>query len=298
MGTPMLLHGRFSARRVLEAIERHRVTQFSGVPAMYRMLLAAGADQFDLGSLETLAWGGDVMTDELRQRFDTLVRRGRRHAPRWVTGYGLAETAGQLTRAVGGPFGPGVAGRPLRGVRVRIVREDGRRARRGEVGELWVRSPGLMQGYLGDPEATRAVLRDGWLYTGDLVRRGPRGRLFLASRAKEMIKVGGYSVFPAEVERVLLGHPEVEAAAVVGVPHDVKGMVPAAAVVRRAGSDLDEEAVLVWTRERIAPYKAPRHVVFVDAIPHSAALKPRRSEVAEWVRAALDAREAPAARAS
>src|SRR5690606_10637045 len=115
MGTPMLLHARFAASAVLEAIERRRVTQLSGVPAMYRMLLDAGAERFDLGSLETLGWGGDAMPEDVRRRFEAAVCRTRRRPPRWVTGYGLAETAGQLTRAIGGPFGPGLAGRALRG---------------------------------------------------------------------------------------------------------------------------------------------------------------------------------------
>jgi acyl-CoA synthetase (AMP-forming)/AMP-acid ligase II len=292
MGTPMLLHGRFSAQRVLEDIQRHRVTQFSGVPAMYRMLLDAGAEDYDLGSLEVLAWGGDAMPEEVRERFDTIVRRLRRSGPRWITGYGLAETAGQLTRAMGRALPRGVAGRPLRGVRVRIADAEGRPVRRGEVGELWVRSPGLMQGYLGDAEATRAVLRDGWFRTGDLAQRGARGRLFLASRIREMIKVGGYSVFPAEVEHALEAHPEVAQAAVVGVPHPVKGTVPAAAVVRKAGSALSEPELLAWARERIAPYKAPRHVVFSASIPLSAAMKPQRGEVARIVSAALAVAEA------
>jgi acyl-CoA synthetase (AMP-forming)/AMP-acid ligase II len=298
MGTPMLLHGRFSAERVLEAIERHRVTQLSGVPTLYRMLLDAGAERFDLGSLEIVAWGGDVMSEDVRRRFDAIVRRDRGRGPRWVTGYGLAETAGQLTRAIRGPWTQGFAGRPLRGVRVRLLDDAGRPVRRGQVGELWVRGPGVMQGYLGDGEATRAVLRDGWLRTGDLARRGARGSILLASRAKEMIKVGGYSVFPAEVERALAAHPEVAQAAVVGVPDPVKGSVPAAAVVLRVGSTLGEETLLAWAREHIAPYKAPRHVVFVDSIPLSSALKPLRTELAERVRARLAARREPAARAS
>ncbi|HEY8493578.1 MAG TPA: class I adenylate-forming enzyme family protein [Myxococcota bacterium] len=287
MGTPMLLHARFVAERVLEAIERHRVTQLSGVPAMFRMLLDAGAERVDLGSLDTLAWGGDAMPEEVRARFDALVRRTRRRPPRWVTGYGLAETAGQLTRAIGGPFGPGLAGRPLRGVRVRVLDADGRPVRRGQVGELWVRSPGQMLGYWRDEEATRGVLRDGWLRTGDLVRRGRSRRLWLASRAKEMIKVGGYSVYPAEIEAVLRAHPDVEQAVVVGVPHAVKGSVPAAAVVARPGAARDEAALLAWARARLAPYKAPRHVVFVEAIPLSSALKPQRARVAAELAARL-----------
>jgi acyl-CoA synthetase (AMP-forming)/AMP-acid ligase II len=289
MGTPILLHGRFSARRVLEDIERHGVTQISGVPTMFRMLLDAGAEAFDLGSLEVVAWGGDAMPEDLRLRFDAAVRRSRRRGPRWVTGYGMAETAGQLTRAMGRRLPPGVAGRPLRGVRVRVVGPEGRPVGRGEVGELWVRSPGLMSGYLGDDEATRAALCDGWLRTGDLVRRGRRGRLFLVARAKEMLKVGGYSVFPAEVERALAAHPQVAQAAVVGAPDAVKGTVPVAAVVRRPGSTLGEGELLAWTRERIAPYKAPRRIVFVEAIPLSSALKTKRAEVARLVASALAA---------
>jgi acyl-CoA synthetase (AMP-forming)/AMP-acid ligase II len=296
MGTPMLLHGRFAARDVLAAIERYRVTQLSGVPTFYRMLLDAGAEEFDLGSIELCGWGGDAMPEEIRRRFDELVRR-RGKRPRWVTGYGLAETAGQLTRALRGPWSAGSAGRPLPGVRARILDETGRPVRRGEIGELWVHSPGVMQGYLGDLQATLEVLRDGWLRTGDLARRGPRGRLLLAARVKEMIKVGGYSVFPAEVERALEDHPGVAQAAVVGIPDPVRGMVPAAAVVRRAGSPLDEAELVAWARERVAPYKAPRHVVFVDALPLSSALKMRRVELAVRVRAALAARE-PSARAS
>jgi acyl-CoA synthetase (AMP-forming)/AMP-acid ligase II len=297
MGTPMLLHARFSAQAVLEAIERRRVTQLSGVPAMFRMLLDAGADRFDLGSLDTIGWGGDAMPEDVRARFDAAVCRTRRRRPRWVTGYGLAETAGQLTRAIGGPFGAGLAGRALPGVRVRVLDGEQRPVRAGEIGELWVRSPGQMLGYWNDEDATRAAFHDGWLRTGDLARRGPRRRLWLVSRVKEMIKVGGYSVFPAEVEDALREHPDVAQAAVVGVPHAVKGAVAAAAVVLHPGRALAEAELVAWARERMAPYKAPRHVLFVDAIPLSSALKPQRIAVAERMRAALAARgalEAPA----
>jgi long-chain acyl-CoA synthetase len=297
MGTPMLLHARFSPQAVLEAIERSRVTQLSGVPAMFRMLLDAGAERFDLGSLDTIGWGGDAMPEDVRARFDAAVCRTRRRPPRWVTGYGLAETAGQLTRAIGGPFGAGLAGRALPGVRVRVLDGQQRPVRSGEIGELWVRSPGQMLGYWNDEDATRAAFRDGWLRTGDLARRGARRRLWLVSRVKEMIKVGGYSVFPAEVEDALREHPDVAQAAVVGVPHAVKGAVAAAAVVLHPGRALAEAELVAWARERMAPYKAPRHVLFVDAIPLSSALKLQRIAMAERVRASLAARgalEAPA----
>jgi long-chain acyl-CoA synthetase len=289
MGTPALLHGRFAPERVLAAIERHRVTQISGVPAMYRMLLDAGAERYDLSSLELVAWGGDAMPSELLERFDAAVRRWRPRGPRWVTGYGLAETAGQLTRALFGARQPGAVGRPLRGVEVAILDADGCPVRRGAVGELWVRAPGVMSGYWKAPDLTRAVLRDGWLATGDLARRGRFGRLHLASRVKEMIKVGGYSVFPAEVEQVLAEHPDVLQAVVVGVPHPVKGAVTAAAVVPRPESGLTPDGLRAWASERLAPYKAPRHVFFVESIPMSSAWKPKRLDVALQLRALLGA---------
>jgi long-chain acyl-CoA synthetase len=290
MGTPMLLHGRFDPARVLDAIERHRVTQISGVPAMYRMLLDAGAAERDLASLEIVAWGGDAMPEELRARFDAAVRRSRKRGPRWVSGYGLAETAGQQTRWMGGRHAAGAVGRPLRGVAVRIVDDDGRPVARGRVGELWVRSPGVMQGYENAPDETREVLRDGWFRTGDLAARDRLGRLHLASRKKDRIKVGGYSVFPGEVEGTLAEHPDVLQVAVVGVPHDVKGQVPAAAVVPRPESGLTEAVLLAWAQERLASYKTPRHVVFVESIPMSSAWKPKRVEVAEHLRKILEDR--------
>jgi acyl-CoA synthetase (AMP-forming)/AMP-acid ligase II len=290
LGTPMLLHGRFEARRVLDAIERHRVTQISGVPAMYRMLLDAGAAERDLASLEIVAWGGDAMPPDLHARFAAAVRRSRPRGARWVSGYGLAETAGQQTRWMGQRDVAGAVGRPLGGVEVRIAGEDGHPVARGAVGELWVRSPGVMQGYWNAPDETNAALTDGWLRTGDLARRGRFGRLYLVSRKKERIKVGGYSVFPAEVEHALAEHPDVLQVAVVGVPHAVKGQVPAAAVVPRPQSGLTEAALLAWAHERVAAYKAPRHVVFVESIPMSSAWKPKRHEVAELLRPLLEGR--------
>ena len=288
LGTPMLLHGRFEPVRVLDAIARHRVTQISGVPAMYRMLLDAGAEHADLSSLALVAWGGDAMPPELQARFDAAVRRSRRRGPRWVSGYGLAETAGQQTRWIGGTRrAPGDVGRPLRGVEVRIVDAAGAPVARGGVGELALRSPGVMQGYWNAPELTREALGDGWLRTGDLARRDRLGRLHLASRKKDVIKVGGYSVFPAEVEHALAAHPDVLAVAVAGVPHAVKGEVPAAMVVPRPQSGLDEATLLAFARERMAPYKAPRHIVLVESIPMSSAWKPKRREVAERLRAQL-----------
>jgi acyl-CoA synthetase (AMP-forming)/AMP-acid ligase II len=292
MGVPMLLMGRFDPARVLEAIQHFKVTMFSGIPAMYRMLLEAGAARCDLRSIELWGGGGDAFPDELINTFRDLAAKpgwfGRRKRPRFVRGYGLAETAGQLATAMGPPVGDGAAGRVMRGAQFKIVDAAGRPVPKGEVGELVVKTPGLMSGYWNNPAETAKVLQDGWFRTGDLVREGRRGMLYMQAREKDMIKVGGYSVFPAEVERQLAEHPAVDQVAVVGVPHGVKGEMPVAAVVCKPGVAVSEETLLAWAKEHIAPYKAPRRVVFVDAIAQNFAMKAKRREVREQVRAILE----------
>jgi long-chain acyl-CoA synthetase len=145
-----------------------------------------------------------------------------------------------------------------------------------------------MSGYWRNPEATAQVLQNGWFRTGDLVREGRRGMLYIQAREKDMIKVGGYSVFPAEVERKLAEHPAVAQVAVVGVPHGVKGEMPVAAVVCEPGMQVSEEELLAWARQQIAPFKAPRRIIFLDAIPQNFAMKAKRREVREQVLARLD----------
>jgi long-chain acyl-CoA synthetase len=302
MGTPMLLLGRFDPRQVLQAIQDFKVTMFSGIPAMYRMLLDAGARDYDLRSIELWGGGGDAFPDELIHTFRTLAakpgRFGGRKLPRFVRGYGLAETAGQLATAMGPPAGDGAAGRVMRGVQYRIVGADGRPVAKGAVGELVVKTPGIMSGYWHNPAETAAVLQNGWFRTGDLVREGRRRMLYMQAREKDMIKVGGYSVFPAEVERKLAEHPAVAEAAVVGVPHGVKGEIPVAAVVRKPGTLVDEAALLEWAKEHMAPYKAPRRIIFVDSIPQNFAMKAKRRDVREQVVKALSLQAQAAADAS
>lgn len=284
MATPTLFMGRFDTAEMLDAIEAHGVTLFAGTPPMYRMLLAADARQRDLRSIRVWGGGGDAFSDDLIRTFRDLAARqilGIRVRPRFVRGYGMAETCGQVAAAMGGPEGEGCIGRVIKALEHRVVGEDGKEVARGKVGELVVRGPTVMAGYWGDPERTRQVLRDGWLSTGDLVRRGPRGRLYMIAREKEVIKCGGYSIFPAEVERELEGHPAVGRCAVVGLPHHVKGEMPVAAVELAPGSEATAQEIFTWALEHIAAYRCPREIVVVDAIPVTFALKPRRREVRE-----------------
>jgi acyl-CoA synthetase (AMP-forming)/AMP-acid ligase II len=278
LATPSLVMGRFDPERILDLIERYHVTLFAGIPTMYRMLLASGAEQRDLSSVRLWGGGGDRFPEDLARCFRELGARKvgpfRRRAA-FVTGYGMAETAGQVSLS---PFAAGDAciGWFLPGVRWRLVDEHGQDVRRGEPGELLLKTPGTMKGYWNDPAATEQVLKDGWLRTGDLVRAGSLGRKYFVAREKEMIKVGGYSVFPAEIEQVLDGHPAVESSVVVGLPHATKGELPVAGVVRKDGHSLEEPELLAWATERIAAYRCPRRIVFLDDIPNGFAMKPLR----------------------
>src|SRR5207302_1116824 len=174
------------------------------------------------------------------------------------------ETAGQLSQAQPGPLGNACIGKPISGVTFQIWDEAMRPVPDGQVGELVVRTPGIMKGYWNHSPMTEESMRGGWFHTGDLARKGENGNYYIASRKKEMIKVGGYSVFPAEVETEIMAHPAVDRVAVVGLPHEMKGERPAAAVVAKPGAKITPEELLDWAREHIAPYKCPRQIFFVD----------------------------------
>ncbi|HSQ68316.1 MAG TPA: AMP-binding protein [Polyangiaceae bacterium] len=284
LATPTIVMGRFDPALVLDAIERHRVSVFAGIPAMYRMLLDAGAERRDLSSVRVWGGGGDAFPRDLIERFRALAERRLgplRLRPLFVIGYGMAETSGQVSLTPPYAAGDSCIGWFLPGVRFRVVDAEGHDVDDGEPGELLLRSPGMMRGYWNDPAASDAALRDGWLRTGDVVRVGSWGIKYFVAREKEMIKVGGYSVFPAEIEHVLDRHPAVRSSVVVGVAHPIKGEIPIAAVVLRPGETISKEELLAWARERIAPYRCPRGVEFLPSIPHGFAMKPLRRLVRE-----------------
>lgn len=165
---------------------------------------------------------------------------------------------------------PDCVGRPVPGVQVRVVDDEGGDASSGEVGELLIRTPAAMDGYLGSPEETRAVLRDGWFHTGDLARVTGDGHVAIAGRKRERILRGGYSVFPQEVEAVLLAHPAVGEAAVVGVPHDELGEEVAAWVALRQGQRAEPDELIAHCRRQLAAFKYPRRITIVAELPKAA----------------------------
>ena len=278
----------FEPRAVLEAMEREKAELFVGVPAMYAMMLAEGIDSYDLSSMKMFGSAADAMPDEYVEAFrnkGSLFRLGPFQPRAFFTEvYGMVELAGVATLKIaimGVKFPRGCVGWALPPVRIRIIDEDGKKVPAGEVGEVAVAGPGITKGYWNNPEATSELIVDGWLRTGDVGRKDKYGRLFFVDRVKDVIKVGGYSVFSVEVEKEVLGHPDVSDAAVVGVPHPLKKQVPLAVVTLKPGSQTSEDDILAWCKENIAAYKSPRAVRIIkpEEMPYGMTLKVRKLEL-------------------
>jgi acyl-CoA synthetase (AMP-forming)/AMP-acid ligase II len=292
LGVPVYALPRFRPTDVLDAIETRRATTFAGVPAMYRMLLEAGAEQRDLSSVRLWLSGADAMPSDTARRFKrmgatvTLPLVGAVGEATFVEGYGMVEVGGGVAAKVSPPmlgFGLGDGlGVQLPGYRFRVVDDEGHDVRPGATGELWVRGPGVIKGYWNAPDAAGDVVTDdGWLRTGDLVRRGPIGTVVFVGRQKDVIKHGGYSVYAREVEATLERHPSVLEAAVVGLPDPTKGEVPAAVVRLVDGADLDAAGLDGWVRQELADYKVPRRILAVDELPRTGTSKLAKRQLVE-----------------
>ena len=281
---------KFNPALVLDDIEGRRSSMFAGVPAMYRMLLEAGAQERDLSCVRVWISGADAMPAELAATFKrmgatfSLPLIGGVGESVFAEGYGMVETGGGVAVKVSPPFLPASLGgsmtAPLPGNRFKVVDESGEEVARGGVGELLMQGPGILKGYHGAPEATAGALTDdGWLRTGDRARRGPLGIVNLEGRLKDVIKRGGYSVYAVEVEHSLEEHPDVLEAAVVPLPDERDGEVPAAAVRLRAGATLEGADLAGWATERLSRYKVPVRFVAVDDLPRTGTDKVQRGEV-------------------
>jgi long-chain acyl-CoA synthetase len=268
----------------LRVIPEHAVTHALFVPAVLQMLLATpGVEATDFSSLEYIVYGASPISVEV------LTRSIERFRCRFVQGYGLTETTGAVVHLLPedhDPHGPNAhrlrsAGVPMRGVELRIARPDGGgEAATGEVGEVCVRSRQVMKGYWKRPDDTAAVIgADGWFRTGDAGYVDGDGYLSIHDRVKDMIISGGENIYPAEVENALMSHPGVDDVAVIGVPSDRWGETPKAVVVRAAGADVDADELIAWCRARLARYKAPTSVAFVDAIPRNPSGKVLKREL-------------------
>jgi long-chain acyl-CoA synthetase len=264
-GGTMTLVPRFDPAKVLEVVQRDRATIFSGVPTMFHALLHhPKVDDYDHSSLRVCNSGGASIPGEVlrgfEEKFGVVI----------LEGYGLSETASAacFNRSVEERRVLSI-GKPIYGVEVRVVDEDGKELAAGSdnVGEIVIRGHNVMKGYYKNPEATAEAFKGGWFHTGDMGYRDDEGFFFIVDRKKELIIRGGYNVYPREVEEVLYAHPAVAEAAVIGVPDQRLGEEVAAIVVLRPGAQASEQEIIDWTRERVAAYKHPRSVRFVDALP-------------------------------
>jgi long-chain acyl-CoA synthetase len=200
---------------------------------------------------------------------------------RLLRGYGMSELFRPISYLVADPTeSPDAIGRPVPGVEIRLVDDSGRAVARGDVGELLIRTPGAMDGYLNAADATREVLQDGWFLTGDLARETTDGLVAIVGRKRELILRGGYSVFPQEIERVLATHAAVAEAAVVGLPHPELGEEVAAYVTLRPDARVTADELITYCRERLAAYKSPRSVAFLERLPRGTTGKILKSALA------------------
>jgi acyl-CoA synthetase (AMP-forming)/AMP-acid ligase II len=269
-GATVLPHAVFDVPAVLERVARERISVLPGPPTLYQSILShPDRDRFDLSCLRLAVTGAAAIPVELIHRmrdelgFDTVI-----------TGYGLTEACGTVSMCRHDDDPETIAttsGRALPDTDVRCVDRDGKSVPRGEPGEVIVRGYNVMRGYFDDDAETAATIdADGWLHTGDIAIMDERGYLRITDRIKDMFIVGGFNVYPAEVENLMFEHPEIAQVAVIGVPDERMGEVGMAFVVPVPGTAPTVESIIAWCREHMANYKAPRRVELVDELPMNA----------------------------
>ncbi|MEU8251353.1 long-chain fatty acid--CoA ligase [Nonomuraea sp. NPDC048916] len=280
-GATLVLQRRFDADQALALMEQEGVTFFAGVPTMFWELLACrAAEQLDLTmitrTLRMCLSAGAALPRSISEQFK------HRFGVPLLEGYGMTELSPiALWHPVDQEYRPGSVGLPVWGVEVKVVTETGVEAGVDEPGELHVRGHNVMKGYFNRPGATADVLgADGWFRTGDIGRRDTDGYHYLIDRKNDVIIRGGYNVYPRELEEILLTHPEVSLAAVVGVPHERNGQEVHAFVIRKPGSQISEDELIAWCRQNMAAYKYPRIITFRGTLPMTASGKILKRELA------------------
>lgn len=277
VGGSLIIMRKFDARETMRLVERERPTGIWLPPAMMNAILQLpDLSHCDTSSLRYIIGGGEKMPEPLVSRIVAAF------PTTWFAdAYGLTETVS------GDTFNDsehtlskvGSVGRPVAHLDVRIVGDNGSELAAGELGEVTLRGPKVFAGYWRDEEATAAAVRDGWFYTGDMGRVDKDGYLYVEDRKKDMIVSGGENIATPEVERVLYENPDVVEAAVVGVPHPRWGEVPKAFVVIRPGADIDEPALREFCRARLAKFKTPAEIQFIDALPRTPSGKVLKREL-------------------
>jgi long-chain acyl-CoA synthetase len=280
-GTVVMLP-RFEAEPALRTMAAEGVTFFAGVPTMYWGLLGAlddsGVDVTELAAnLRVAAAGGSALPVEVHKEFE------QRFGVTILEGYGLSETSPVASFSpFGGEVRVGSIGVPIPGVEMKLINPDWSEVDDDPdaVGEIAIKGPNIMKGYYGRPDATAEAIHDGWFRSGDLGKRDADGWYYIVDRSKDMIIRGGYNVYPREIEEVLLEHPAVSLAAVIGVPHESHGEEIKAVVIKNKDhDDVTEDDLLAWGKEQFASYKYPRIVEFRDELPMTATGKILKREL-------------------
>ncbi len=280
-GASISLLPRFDPDAALAIMERDNVSSFAGVPTMYWAILHyPHADKYDLEkiarNMQIAVSGGSAMPVEVMRAF------GERFTVKILEGYGLSETSPVASfNRIDKPAKPGSVGLPIWGINIRIVDEDDNDVPQGELGEIVIKGHNVMKGYYKRPEATAEVMRTGWFHSGDIGYIDEDGYVYIADRVKDMIIRGGFNVYPREIEEVLITHPAVSLAAVIGVLHDSHGEEVKAFVILKPGAEATPEELVAWSKENMAAYKYPRIIEIREELPMTATGKILKRELRE-----------------
>lgn len=271
-GVTNVLIPRFDAAAVIQAINKHKVTVFAGVPTMYWGLLNYKTDEFDveeaMQSLRTCSSGGASLPvqvlHDFQNRFNVKV----------LEGYGMSEGSPVVTfNHMDKETKPGSVGTALWGIEVKVADENGDEVPIGEKGELLYRGHNVMKGYYKRPDATAETIKNGWLHSGDIAVMDSDRYFYIVDRTKDMVIRGGFNVYPREVEEVMMQHPAISMVAVIGIPDEQYGEEIKACVVLKEGQTAAASELIAWTKERLAMYKYPRHIEFMTSLPMNASGK-------------------------
>ena len=272
-GAALILHERFVPNEILESVLANRATIFLAVPAVYIRFLAQPDIERYLQPIRYYFTAAASMPMEVarrwRERFGKVIHEG----------YGLTETSPFASYNHPVEYRDGSVGTPLKGVEIKVVDDEGETLPSGEIGEIAIKGPNVMKGYYNRPEETTEAIRDGWFLSGDIGKMDEDGYVYLIDRAKDMVNVSGFKVWPREVEEVLAKHQAIVEAAVIGVPDPVSGEAVKAFVVKKEGARLTDQEIIDFCRDRIAVYKAPREAEFIEALPRNPSGKVLKREL-------------------
>ena len=269
--------------KVIRSVFRDRITLFVAIPAVYNILSRKRAPfflRYILGfliNIRACISGAAALPESTLKAFE------KRFNVPLIEGYGLTEASPVVAvNPLKGARKPGSVGLPLPGVEVAVVGEDGGRMSRGEIGELAVKGPNVMKGYFNRQEESEEVLRDGWLYTGDMARIDEDGYIYIVDRKKDIIIVGGINVYPKEVEDYVMNHLSVEECAMVGIPDGRGSEVSILFIKRKDDAVVDEREMMNYMKGRIAKFKTPRKIIFIEEFPKTATGKIKKTDLRKW----------------